>query len=393
MTNTNIKKTVLLIIIIDFMAVFYGIKEVSISYFEAKIFYLDSSFLHYLVNLIGNNELNLRLLFALFHIGSILLIYQISLKITNYNKDALYSVLIFTLLPGVYSCAMIINYAGFILFLTLLFVYVYLYYGKASYILLPLYLFVDNSFSALYFALIFYALHKRDDILIFTSLTLFASSMYIYGYDAIMVLPKGYFLDYFGIYLAIFSPPLFLYFIYALYRIGIKDKDKNIIWFISFTTLIFTLLLTIRQKISLDELAPFVVIAIPIMVKLFLHLYRIRIPQYRKKHKIVANIILWILFLNYLILVFNKSFFILHNDPKRHFAYNHYIAKELYNALKIKNITSIKTSNKRLALRLKFYGIKLDGPLYLCNKKNFIDKIDINYYGRTIKQFYICDNL
>jgi len=152
------------IIIVDFTAVVYGIKEVSISYFEAKIFYLDSGFLHFLVNLIGQDEQNLRVLFALFHIISILLMYKISQKILTYPKDAIYSTLIFVLLPGFYSSAMIINYAGFILFLTLLFIYVYLYYGKASYILLPLYLFVDNSFSALYFALIFYALHKRDDI-------------------------------------------------------------------------------------------------------------------------------------------------------------------------------------------------------------------------------------
>jgi len=145
---------------------------------------------------------------------------------------------------------------------------------------------------------------------------------------------------------------LFLYFIYSLYRVGIRGSDRNIIWYISFTTLIFTLLLSIRQKILLDELAPFVIIAIPIMVKVFLHSYRVRIPQYRKRQKFIANITLWVLFLNYIILVFNKSIFMVQKDPKRHFAYNHYVAKELVIELKKLGINQITTHNERLALRL-----------------------------------------
>jgi hypothetical protein len=378
------------IIIVDFTAVVYGIKEVSISYFEAKIFYLDSGFLHFLVNLIGQDEQNLRVLFALFHIISILLMYKISQKILTYPKDAIYSTLIFVLLPGFYSSAMIINYAGFILMLTLIFIYVYLYHGRLSYLLLPMYLLVDNSFNALYFALIFYALNKRDDLLIFLSLGLFGLSMYIYGYDAILVFPKGYFLDYFGLYLAIFSPPLFLYFIYSLYRVGIRGSDRNIIWYISFTTLIFTLLLSIRQKILLDELAPFVIIAIPIMVKVFLHSYRVRIPQYRKRQKFIANITLWVLFLNYIILVFNKSMFMVQKDPKRHFAYNHYIAKELVIELKKLGINQITTHNERLALRLKFYNISSSDRYTLTtNQDKAINKIDIVYFGNHIITYYV----
>jgi hypothetical protein len=39
--------------------------------------------------------------------------------------------------------------------------------------------------------------------------------------------PKGYFLDALGVYAAIFSPLLFLYFIYSMYRILIKEEIRG----------------------------------------------------------------------------------------------------------------------------------------------------------------------
>jgi hypothetical protein len=48
----------------------------------------------------------------------------------------------------------------------------------------------------------------------------------------------------------------------------------------------------------LNTFAPYVVIAIPLMLKTFLHSYRIRLKQFRKVHNIIAILIIGMLALN-----------------------------------------------------------------------------------------------
>jgi len=390
-TILKVDRYLFLLILIDLIAIVYGIKEVSISYYEAKIFYLDSGFLHFILNIIGNNELNLRTLFALFHIFSIILFYNISRELLKQRWDSLFATAIFTLLPGVYSSAVIINSGGLLMFLTLLFVYIYMKYSKKSYYMLPFLALIDGSFNVLFLSLVFYSMSKKDNLLLAISLSLFTFSMYFYPIPEFMYMPSGKFIDYFALYFAIFSPLLFLYFFYSLYRIMIKQKQKHIIWYISFTTLAFTLLLSIRQNIPLDALSPFVVIAIVLMVQTFLHTYRVRLPIFRGTHKLLANIGLWILLINYIILVFNKSWFIFLENPKKHFAYDHYVAKELSNTLKFLGYDSIHTVDKKLALRLKFYGIDDSNDIILNTKRvDFKSKnITIVYFNNEIASFYV----
>ncbi|HEC1793345.1 TPA: hypothetical protein R1734_001702, partial [Campylobacter lari] len=67
-------------------------------------------------------------------------------------------------------------------------------------------------------------------------------------------------------------------------------------------------------------------------------------------------------------IIFNQSFYYLLKDPKKHFAYDYHIAKELSLKLKQRNFTHIFTKDKELALRLKFYGIS-KGKLELHSSK------------------------
>ena len=380
-----------LLILFDLVGVWFGVYEISISYNEAKIFYEESGFLHFIVNFIGKNELNLRLFFMSMHIASIILFFEISKHHLKYEKDALFSTLIFVLLPGVYSASVIIHNSGLLIFLILFFIYLHIKIKDKAFWLLPFYLFIDGSFNTLYFGLIFYAMYQKNNLLLLSSLILFTLSMYIFPMPHLYEIPSGYFLAYFLLYMAIFSPLLFLYFLYALIRMIKLNKDRSIIYYISFTSFVFTSILSLRQQILIDSIAPYVIIAIPLMVKVFLHTYRVRLKRYRIRHKLFANLAIAVLLLNYVIIVFNKSWFGFLERPQSHFAYQHYVAKELSHTLKFIGITNIHTNDKELQLRLRFYGIEDSDTIILGeNRDSKEDKnIQIVYYGNTIASYFV----
>ena len=138
--------------------------------------------------------------------------------------DRVVSIGLYAMLPGVNSVAILVNGAYIAIFLTLLFVYLYMYgYKKASFLVLVLALFADNSFAILYLSLFFYSIFNKEKQLLVLSLVLFGLSMYMYGFDT-GGKPKGYFLDALGVYAAAFSLFVFLYLVYALYRILIKEE-------------------------------------------------------------------------------------------------------------------------------------------------------------------------
>ncbi|WP_200763846.1 glycosyltransferase family 39 protein [Nitrosophilus alvini] len=339
----------------------------------------------------GQSDLSLRLFFVILHIINIWLVYLISLKIVKKEIYALLSAVVYSLLPGVLSSALIVNEAGIVIFLTLLFIYIYQNkkFGKKAYLLFPVMLLADNSFAIFFLSLFFFSLKKKDRLLIFLSLLFFGLSMYLFGFDA-SGKPRNYFLETFGIYSAVFSPLLFLYFFYTIYRILVKE-EKDIVWYISFVSFAFALLLSFRQRIHLEDFAPFAVIALPLMVKVFMNSYKVRIAEHRKKHKLLFAIVAVSLILNDLVLFFNKPLYYLFENPKRHFAYKFHISKPLADSLKKMGIYCVKTSDKTLQKQLRFYGICEKGPFilnkYKINKK--AKKVSIRYKNITLETFYV----
>ena len=369
--------------------------SISISANEAEIFFHGNGIVHFLshmfIGVLGQTDLALRLPFIILNIFSLFLIYKIGKLFLKRKIDRIFSTAIFALLPGINSAALLVNPASLIIFLTLFFVYLYMYnYKILAYLILILALFVDNSFSILYLSLIFYSISKKDKKLFALSLILFALSMYLYGFDD-GGKPKGYFLDTFGVYATIFSPFLFLYYVYALYRILIKEK-KNLIWYISFTAFVFSLLLSLRQRVHLEDFAPYATLATPLMVKVFFNSYRVRLPEFRKWHKAIFTFIVLTLVINTFFIFVNKPLYLFLSNPRKHFAYKYHVAKELSKDLKLKNISEINIPNKHLAIRLKFYGIKNGGDKILTrnkidNKKT--DIIKIAYYDIIVAKYYI----
>jgi len=388
----SIDYKILIFILIDFIFLSLYTTELSISYREAKIFFLQNSLLtditHFFVDIFGQNDFAIRLPFILLHSLNIFLIYKISQYFLKKEIDIYLTIFIFTTLPGVNSSAIIISQSNIVLFITLLFIFLFIKKNPLSNLILIFSILIDKSFIILYISLIFFSISTRDKKILFLSLALFSLSLYLFDFIE-KGKPNSHFLDTFGIYSAIFSPLLFLYFFYSIYRILIKHK-KNILWYISFSSLSISLLLSIRQKIDIVFFAPFLIISIPLMVKVFFNSYRVRLSQFRIIYKSLLLITIFFLITNFLIIFFNKPLYFIFNK-EHNFARKFHIAKELALELKKLNYKNIEIEDERLALRLKFYNITNSNKnIYLSKvKRDSIESIDIRYLGLLVDKFYI----
>lgn len=378
----------LLVVVLLFVS-----NTLSISYKEALNVFENTSVLTYItktsIYLFGQNDIALRLPFIVFYILSVLLMYKSTEKYFKYDRDRFLSIIIFMVLPGVLSASLLVNSAIMVTFFTLLYLYFFHKEKKHSYVLLFLYLFIDNSFAILYFAIFLFSLKSKDKKILITSLVLFSLSMYIYGFESAGK-PKGYFLDTFAIYSTIFSPLLFVYFVYTIYRAGVKN-EKTLTWYISSTALLLSLIFSLRQRIYIEDYAPYVVISLPYMLKTFYHSYRVRLKQFRKKHYISAILVFIMLFLNVILTIINKPLYLVIPNERKHFAYKYHFIKEIAQELKKRKINNVYTTDERLQLRLKYYGIEKGYNYFITFNKATIytSSITVNYYGRDLKTLYI----
>lgn len=367
--------------------------SLSISYKEALNVLNNSSVLSYITKIsmvfFGQNDIAIRLPFILFYILSSVLMYVLTKDYFNKEIDRLTNIVIFMFLPGMLSASLLINSAIVVTFCTLLYLYYYQKYEKHNYYLLGIFLFVDNSFAIFFLGLFFYALSRKENRLLLVSLLLFGLSMYIYGFSS-EGKPRSYFIDTFMIYATVFSPLLFIYYLYSMYRMGIKNK-RTLFWYISVTALIFSFLFSFRQKIYIEDFAPYVVITLPIMLKLFFHTLRVRLPEFRKLHHALMKITIFLLVVNSLLTLYNKPLYLLLSNPEKHFVYDYHFAKDIAEILKTNNINNIKVFDKRLEKRLEFYGIKR-GDKYvvsLKNPSNYDYKFTIEYIKKDLIDIYV----
>ncbi|KAA6225047.1 hypothetical protein FMM56_03565 [Campylobacter sp. LR264d] len=377
-------KYIFLLLIIDFIFLSYGISTLSISKYEASIYYGDFSLLkilaHFGTLLFGQNDFGLRFTSLFFHFLSCILLYILALKYTKTKTDALFSLLLFILLPGTIASALLVNEASFVLFLSLVILCAY-EYGKKYlfYVCLILSLFVDSSFNILFLTFFFFALYKKNSFLTLVSIVLFAFNLAFYGFET-GGKPSGHFLDTLGIFAACFSPLVFIYFFYVIYRLAFK-KDKNLLWFLMSVTFIFCLVLSLRQRLFLEDFLPFCVICTPLLIKTLMASYRVRLPKFRLKYKIFIECAVIFLTICYLAIVANKALYAFISNPQRHFAYNYHLAKELSIELKKQGVNAVRVA-PTLQERLKFYGIDDSVNFYL---RRINDKTLLQNDKKTIK--------
>ena len=359
--SRHIAFSVFLICLIDFVFLLYAANSLSISYNEAEIFFQKHSLLGYILKLsahfFGQNDLAVRGVMIFFHIASVVLMYKVSKFYIKLEFDRIVAVLLFVLLPGTLASAIIINNAGICITLALLCIYLFHIKKKILFSLFfCLAFFIDGDFLIFYAGFFIFALYKRKPPLAWLSAILFLLTLYFFGFET-NGRPSGHFIDTFGIFAAVFSPFVFIFFVYTIYRIWVKEK-KDLLWFIAICSFCFCMIVSVRQRLELEQFLPFCVIATPLMVRVFFNSYRVRLPKFRKGHKICTGLVMLFLVFNWSAIIFNQIFYLFLNDPTKHLTYKFDVAKELADKLKEAGVQDIATEDTRLALRLKFYGIK-----------------------------------
>jgi len=359
--SRHIAFSVFLICLIDFVFLLYAANSLSISYNEAEIFFQKHSLLGYILKLsahfFGQNDLAVRGVMIFFHIASVVLMYKVSKFYIKLEFDRIIAVLLFVLLPGTIASALIINNAGICITLALLCIYLFHIKKKILFSLFfCLAFFIDGDFLIFYAGFFIFALYKRKPPLAWLSAILFLLTLYFFGFET-NGRPSGHFIDTFGIFAAVFSPFVFIFFVYTIYRIWVKEK-KDLLWFIAICSFCFCMIVSVRQRLELEQFLPFCVIATPLMVRVFFNSYRVRLPKFRKGHKICTGLVMLFLVFNWSAIIFNQIFYLFLNDPTKHLTYKFDVAKELADKLKEAGVQDIATEDTRLALRLKFYGIK-----------------------------------
>jgi hypothetical protein len=379
----------LLILGVDALILFLQTSELSISYYEASLLYGNFSFMQAIIktslNTFGQNDLALRLPMIVLHILSVFLLNEISKKYLDNAKDRLWLIMIFILLPGVISSALLVSSAGLVIFGLLLFIYIYNDFSKkTAYILLIAFALVDMKFLYLFLSLSIFSIFIKDKFFLIFNILLATLSVYLYGFDT-QGLPTGHFLDSIGIYSAIFTPIIFVYIVYALYR-RYLIKKIDILWFISSVTFVISLILSFRQRVDVENFAPYLIVALPIAAKIFSSSYKVRLKQFRKKYKFIFVISLIFLLFNTIVVLFNKELYLVLNNPQKHFAYKMHIAKELATELKSRNIYCVDAESE-MSKRLRFYGItKCETYLLKENKfeKDNLQNVTIRYRDKII---------
>ena len=388
------RERIILLLILGFDAVvlLYSVSTLSITAHEADVYFNTSSFVNYITHfstaLFGQNDYALRLPMIVFHLLSVVMLYVVSKPYVKRNADRLWLLFVYILLPGVMSAALLVNSAGIMIFSLFLLLYLYQIKSKLIPFFLILFLFIDSAYTVLYFALFVYAFNKDNRYYLALTILLFISSYFYYGVGA-MGKPSGHFLDTLGLYATIFSPIVFLFIIYVLYRNIVAKKD-DIALYVGGIAFVVSLLLSFRQSIHIEHFAPYLMLLLPLSAQTFFSSYRVRLRVYRGRYRVMVMVGFILLSMHFFLLLFNQGLYLFLDNPHDNFAYKTHIVKELANELKIKNINCLTAESDNLQTRLRFYGINecSDSVLYEV-PKDIDSDVTISYVGRKVASFNV----
>jgi hypothetical protein len=377
---------------VNFLILVAQIQGLSISFYEANILYTDTSplknYITFFLNTFGWNDYALRLPMIVLHLLSATLLYQISSYYVSRRDDRLWVLLIYLLLPGITSSALLVSNAGLKIVAIFAFVYTYLRFKDWSLLVLPLFIFLDETAILLYFSIALFGFFRKQWLMGSISVGLMMGAFFHFGID-VGGKPEGRFLDALGIYSAIFSPIVFVYLFYVLYR-RYMSNERDLLWMIASIMFIFSLLLSFRQKVNIQDFAPYLMVALPLCAQTFFHTYRVRLSIFRRRYQMLFYGAFILLIMNALVVFFNPWLYKWIKKPKDHFSYSMHVAKELAQTLGSHHIHCVSADDEPMQLRLRFYGIGECKQFHLSKKANKkSEKVTISYIGTPIYTVYV----
>lgn len=341
-------------------AVLYLAITTPISPHEAKIFYtsedLVSKLMHWGDALVGG-FIGLRIFFIFSGLITIILFYFLAKTYLKKREDAFLATVIFMFLPGMLTAFTLVNIAILVLPLVLFFV---LMYEKKVFWPLPLVMlalfFIHEASIIFFLSLLIYGIVYKDTKLSILSLAFLLAFIYFAKGIEMGGRPSGHFVEIFGLYASVFSPLLFIFFFYAMYRILLRGK-KSLLWYISFTALALSLLLSIRQRIYITDFAPYVMISIIVILEVYFKSVRVRLPEFQKHYKRGYYTVMGILALSATLIIFHKVTYEMMSDTSKHFAKRIYKPYHYAQKLKQDEVPCDTTSRGRERYQLRYYGI------------------------------------
>ena len=328
---------------------------------EASIYYGNSGVLYELTHLcdgIFPNSLEFRLPFLFFGFLNILLFYKMSKHYFENREENYLATTIFLLLPGIITATILVNIAVVVISLVLLFL---IFYEKKQIVgqaIALLGLLIIHDASIIFFiALAIFSLSNKNKILFTISIILSIISLIYFNKLEVGGKPTGEFLELFGLYIALFSPLVFFYFFYALYRIWLREK-KDILWCISFTAFVLSILLSLRQQVHMTDFAPYVIVSVVLMLLIYYKTLYVRLPQFQTYYRIGFIIVFSSLIFSAMIIIFHQTFFYILDNKSQHFAYKFY--EPYWQVLELKEIgqNCYTVKNQKVQYQLKYYGIE-----------------------------------
>ena len=384
----------ILLLGIDAILLLSEASSLSLTYHGAKLLYeYEPSSMTRIIQgsiaTLGQNDVALRLPMIVMNLLSALLLYAIAKPYAKYERERVWLVGIFLLLPGIISSSLLVDSAA----LTTLGLFLYLFlrqrYGIKADVMLPLLALADASFMFLFFGLAVYALKERTYRPAALYSLLVAAMLWGYGFKT-GGLPQNQFLDTIGLYAAIFSPIVFVYMVYVLYRRFISSKT-DLIWAVSASALVLSLVLSFRQRIEIEAFAPFLMVALPLGMQTFYQSYRVRLRPFRKRYRILFTLAMAVLMLNAAAGVFNKAAYLILDNPSGYFAYRAHVAKELAAALKKEGVVcAVFQDDPQMQLRMRFYGIdRCESAVVSRSPDQNATNVTISYYNVPVSRYFV----
>ncbi|CAA6804734.1 MAG: Membrane protein [uncultured Sulfurovum sp.] len=343
------------------LAIIYLAITLPIGTHEAVVYYTDEGLLrnltHFSEGWFGNG-LDFRFPFVFFGLMNIPLFFIMSKQYFDRSEDSYLSTTIFALLPGIITSAILVNIA--VLVITLVMAFLILNVKKLIWlqaIVTILLLCVHDASIIFFISIAIYSAFKRDKKL-FTIAIIFISISFLYFNDLhVGGHPSGEFLELFALYAALFSPLVFIYFFYALYRIWLRER-KDILWYIAFSSFSLSIILSLRQQVIMTDFAPYVIVAVVLMVLVYQRTLRVRLPQFQKTYLLGFKIIMGSLIISALIIVLHKPLFLLYDDKTKHFSYPFY--EPYWQVMELREIGQecYTAKHNQVQFQLKYHGIE-----------------------------------
>ena len=328
---------------------------------EAKVYYESKNILYALTHFYNGwfeNGLAFRLPFLFFGLANIPLFFIISKSYFRKVDESYLASAIFAMLPGIITASVLVNIG--VIVITLVLAFLILYEKRRVFLqafVMILLLLIHDASIIFFISLSIFSAFKRDKLLFSFSIILAAISLIYFNELNIGGRPSGEFMKLFALYMALFSPLVFIYFFYALYRIWLREK-KDILWYISFTAFSLSILLSLRQQVKMTDFAPYVIVAVVLMVLIYYRTVNVRLPQFQKSYRLGFNIVMVSLLLTSSSIIFHQLLFFILKDNSKHFAYSFYEPYWRVSELKKTGQNCYTANRKKVQYQLKYYGIE-----------------------------------